>query len=284
MAIKLEDERHHGYALPSVATFGQNVRRLMEARGLEPKDLLDALGVKQGTLSDWMRDRRGLPEGPTLLKFAKTLRCTVEELIDGVDPDYAAMLNEQAAARSEVEDEIVDVSGHTTDAIPVIAEGEASPQGGLFWDDAGKLLSDVEDRITRPYDVRDPHAYGLRVRGDSMMRFYKPGDLVVVSPSTRVADGDEVYVQLLTGERLIKVVRRMNDGYLLESYNQAYEPRFVPRDAIGAMHPIVWSKRKASGQRATLVRAIDIPSPKKKASRPESNEPIWVEPEEDRQE
>lgn len=58
----------------------------MERRGMDQGELADALGVKQGTLSDWMRDRRGLPEGPTLIKFAKSLDCSVEDLIAGVDP------------------------------------------------------------------------------------------------------------------------------------------------------------------------------------------------------
>jgi transcriptional regulator with XRE-family HTH domain len=71
-----------------MSTFGQNVRRLMRERHLEPSDLTSTLGVKQGTLSDWMRDRRGVPEGPTLLKFGKALGVTVDELISGVDSDY----------------------------------------------------------------------------------------------------------------------------------------------------------------------------------------------------
>jgi len=171
--IQLEAETRRGYALRLMATFGQNVRRAMEKRGLEAKELADILGVKQGTLSDWMRDRRGLPEGPTLLKFAKALNWSVEELLEGVDHEYQLMLERRRRAETavdgleasyrrypggDVEDGIIDVSGHTLDDIPVIAEGEASPQGSLFWTDDGKLASEVEDRITRPFDVKDPRA------------------------------------------------------------------------------------------------------------------------------
>ena len=310
-----------GYAL-IVSKFGENVKRLREARGWTQERLAEQLGIRQSAVSNLESGERGLPKTPTLFRLANTLECSVEALIEGVDEDYqraarqrateaqleferqlaavreerrepplerypelvdqqaerlrrsaerAAALKEfsereQAiehdAFDSDVEDEHIDVSGHTKEDIPVIAEGEASPQGALFWSNDGTLLSEVEDRITRPYDVADPHAYGLRVRGDSMMRFYKPGDLVVVSPRTPVTDGDEVYVQLLSGERLIKVAHRMNDGFLLESYNQAYPPRFVERTNIGAMHPIVWSKRKPSGIRATITRASQLPPAK----------------------
>lgn len=254
----------------AVFTIGDVIRKLRDLSGWSQEELGKRAGVNKETI---VRVEAGLSTTTdTLTRIAEALGSNVASL-------YALTLK-AAPNVSDVEDEIVDVSGHTREDIPVIAEGEASPQGSLFWGDDGTLLSDVEDRITRPYDVRDPRAYGLRVRGDSMMRFYKPGDLVVVSPNTRVADGDEVYVQLLTGERLIKVVRRMGEGYLLESYNQSYEPRFVLRAAVGSMHPIVWSKRKASGQRATLVRASDIPAPKRKtAVREENGDPIWIDPE-----
>jgi transcriptional regulator with XRE-family HTH domain len=90
MDLQLESEPAHSYARPAVptSTFGKNLRAMMKQRELKPQDLLPALGVKQGTLSDWMRDRRGLPEGPTLLKFAKALRVTVNDLLAGVDDDH----------------------------------------------------------------------------------------------------------------------------------------------------------------------------------------------------
>lgn len=133
-----------------------------------------------------------------------------------------------------------DVSGYEKNAVPVIAEGDASPQPNLFWADNGVLLSEVEDRISRPFDVRDPRAYGVRVRGDSMITRLRPGDVAIVSPNTPVRDGDEVYAQLLSGERLLKVAHKMSGGWLLESYNRAYEPRQVKKSEIGAMHPILW--------------------------------------------
>jgi transcriptional regulator with XRE-family HTH domain len=182
MCLKLEDELACGYAEPQMATFGSNVRRLMRDRGIEPEELRIALGVKQGTLSDWMRDRRGLPEGPTLLKFAKALRASVEELIDGVDPDYAEMLKAESvieglALANDVDAERVDVSGFVINDLPVVAEGEASPQGNLFWDDEGKLQSEVEDRITRPHEVKDPPL--LQILRDAWRR-HPSEDLVVV--------------------------------------------------------------------------------------------------------
>lgn len=82
----LESEDVHDYAHP--VSFGSNVKRLRKARGMKAMDLAEQLGVKGGTLSDWERDRRGIPEGPTLIRFAKTLGCSLDDLLAGVDPAY----------------------------------------------------------------------------------------------------------------------------------------------------------------------------------------------------
>lgn len=137
----------------------------------------------------------------------------------------------------------IDVSGYRKDDLPVIAEGEGNPQGNLLWPDDGTMPSDVEDRITRPFDVKDPRAYGVKVRGDSMAPLYVPGSIVVVSPYESVSDGDRAYVQLLSGERRIRTVQKLPwGGWLLDSFNPAYGPKMVQESEIGAMHRIVWSR------------------------------------------
>ena len=70
---------------------------------------------------------------------------------------------------------------------------------------------------------------------------HHPGD--VMPPNEGAASGDEVYVELLTGERLLKVAQKMRDGWLLKSYNQAYEPRFMEHDRH-RHHACVWSRRR----------------------------------------
>lgn len=78
-----------GYLFPSVATFGGNLTKLRERAGFKTaKALADALDVVPSMISKLENDQQGLPEGPTLLRLAKALRCSVEELLEGVDRDY----------------------------------------------------------------------------------------------------------------------------------------------------------------------------------------------------
>lgn len=256
MALQAKNNCVLRYILETVATsFGANVRRLREGAGLKGVELARLISVTPPVVSAWEKDRGGLPETPTLLKLAKALRCSVEDLLGGLDAEYDDARAKAGALVHDTEEDHFDVSGHTPDDIPIIGEGDASPQPDLFWDDEGRLFADVEDRITRPYDVTDPRAYGVRVRGDSMQPIYRPGQELVVSPNTPPADGDEVYVQLLNGQRLIKIAYRQENGWVLESANHAHPPRFVLHEEVGAIHPILWARRKQRGQRVVRDRA-----------------------------
>lgn len=214
------------------------------------------MGVDGSRVSEWETDTYQ-PSLDTLLKIATFLHCSIDELLNGVNQGYEAARRAFGPRASTVNDGIEAVvmdddvgAGYLRNDIPVIAEGDASPGPNLFWDEEG-LKSDVEDRISRPYDVRDQRAYGVRVRGDSMVPRYRPGEVLVVSPHTPVEDGDEVYVALLSGERLLKIARKSPGGWILESENRAYPARFVKKGEVGTMHPILWIRpaRRSRGDR-----------------------------------
>jgi phage repressor protein C with HTH and peptisase S24 domain len=226
------------------STVGTNIKRLREKADITQTELADRIGVKQPAVWKWENDRSGLPETPTLFKLAKALQCSIDDLLAGVDPDYEPLRHQ-----ADVDAETIDVSGYVKNDIPVIAEGEASPMGSLFFDEEGRLKAEVTDRVSRPYDLKDAQAYGVRVRGDSMLPVFRPGMVLIVSPNTPLRDGDEAYVLLRSGERLIKIVHPVNGGYLLESTNPAYDPRLVKVEDVIAVHTVVWSKRASRGVR-----------------------------------
>jgi phage repressor protein C with HTH and peptisase S24 domain len=108
--------------------------------------------------------------------------------------------------------------------------------------------------VSRPFDVQDPKAYAVLVRSDSMLPTFRPGLWVIASPRAPVEDGDEVVVQLRTRERWVKIARRVPGGYLLESSNPTYPPRFVTNEEIVSMHAIVYARRKRPGRRVVVER------------------------------
>lgn len=87
MCLWVEARIVRDYA-PAVATVGENIVRLRKLRGWRQKDLAEKLKMHQGDLSNLEKDKRGLPEAPTLLRLAKAIKCSVDELLQGVDPEY----------------------------------------------------------------------------------------------------------------------------------------------------------------------------------------------------
>lgn len=88
-----------GYLSGPVTTFGENFRRLQKRAGLTGAEAAEAIRAHESQVSQWRRDTKGLPELPTLLRIAKGLRCTVDELLQGVDPDYDAALAKRDLTR-----------------------------------------------------------------------------------------------------------------------------------------------------------------------------------------
>lgn len=221
---------------------GRNIKRLRFAAGIQTqKELAALLGVPQPQVSDWENDRYSVVETATLLKIAKGLRCSVDQLIAGLDPEYDRV--REASAAGEVELGRVDFSVERPTEIPVVTEGDASPEG-LTWTRGTKSQAQVKLWVSRPGDLLDPKAYGVRVSSDSMVPVHRPPMIAIVSPARRVESGDEVYVQLASGECLIKLAHKTTTGYVLESYNHTYPARVVKDGEVVGMDVIVYSRRR----------------------------------------
>lgn len=224
-------------------SLGQNIKRLRIAAGIATqRALADRLHVPQPQVSDWENDRYATLETPTLMKLAKVMRCTIDQLLDGVDPDYD-QVREARVAVVDTEPGRIDYGTDAAGSIPLVAEGSAAP-AGASWSAGAPPPGEIERWIPRPRDVEDASAYGVHVRGDSMAPAHPPHSIAIVSPDRRVQEGDEAYVQLAPDERLIRLVRKTRGGYVLESYNHAYPARVVARKDVLSMHVILYSRRR----------------------------------------
>ncbi len=199
--------------------------------------------MPQPQVSDWENDRHTVLETGTLLRIAKALGCSVDQLLSGVDPDYDRVREATAATAGDV-GTTIDLLRGTTPDIPVVAEGDMAPVP-VTWRGAKSTASpEILLRLPRPGDLADPDAYGVVVRGDAMMPAHRPRTIAIVAPGHQFEDGDEVYAQLASGERLIRLATKLPGAYLLQSYNHSYPPRFVKRRDVQALHVILYSRRR----------------------------------------
>lgn len=108
----------------TVATFGENLKRLMKARKVKGTTLASQIGVKQSVLSGWRNDRKGLPETPTLLKLANALGCSFDELLRGVDVEYE---RRQQRTWREFEDKLAAVDAYFTTTVDRLLSTGTAP-------------------------------------------------------------------------------------------------------------------------------------------------------------
>lgn len=77
-----------------------------------------------------------------------------------------------------------------------------------------------------------------------MMPVFHPQQIVIVSPALPVRTGDEVFVALRDGERVVKIAHASEGGWMLQSANPFYPPRYVFKARIQKMFAVAVSLRR----------------------------------------
>ncbi|MDP6270356.1 MAG: helix-turn-helix transcriptional regulator [Alphaproteobacteria bacterium] len=122
--------------------------------------------------------------------------------------------------------------------VPLLGLAKAGDKG--YFDDAGYPAGHGWDEVVVA-DINDPGAYALEISGHSMVPVYRDGDVIVVSPASRIRRGDRVVVKTREGEVMAKELRRKSAArFDLHSLNQQAEDRLLPVGEVDWMARIVW--------------------------------------------
>lgn len=102
----------------------------------------------------------------------------------------------------------------------------------------------VADDYVRCPDIRDPDAFAARVVGDSMSPDYREGDIVVFSPLRDIADGDDCFARLATGDestfkRVYFEADAGSERIRLQPINSRYAPRTYDREDVAGLYRAV---------------------------------------------
>jgi transcriptional regulator with XRE-family HTH domain len=89
------------YPLGVAHTFGGNLRRLRQARGLSQEAVAAALGHKRpSTVQSWEKNRR-CPKPESIRVLAEALKCEPWELLEGVATPYDDLRSRPPSARKK---------------------------------------------------------------------------------------------------------------------------------------------------------------------------------------
>lgn len=116
----------------------------------------------------------------------------------------------------------------------------------ISWAQAGTMTS-YDDEVYEhegqlAFDVTDPKAFAVKLRGDSMSPQYAEGDTVILYPSVLPQNGDLVIARLkddLGGDVMFKLFHSQKGGekITLTSYNPLYPPLEYQRPDFAWIYP-----------------------------------------------
>lgn len=169
------------------------IREFRRAVGMTAKELADAVGVAESTMSLYENGKRE-PEYRTLLRIAAQLGVSVDTLLGA---------NTDGTSRGVR----IPVYGAVAAGLPIEA------------------ITDIEDyeEICESLAATGEFA-ALRIKGDSMEPRMSEGDVVIVRVQPDVESGDVAIVMIGGEEATCKRVVKTADGVLLLSTNPKYAP------------------------------------------------------------
>lgn len=184
-------------------SFGTRLKEVMEAHGVRAIELSEKTGLYRGTISGYLSEKY-LPKQKNVDLIAKALN---------VDARYLLVGEEEKPKPVAVK---IPILGTIAAGVPIAA------------------ITDIEgyEEITEEMSRRGDF-FALRIKGNSMMPWICPMDVVICKAQSDV-DSGKVAVVLVNGEdATCKKVIKSRTGITLYGFNlSAYEPHFYTNKEI----------------------------------------------------
>ena len=74
-------------------TFAENLRDILDYKGIELKELSQGTGISKNTLDNYLSGQKSLPNIENGLKIARFLGVSVEELVEGKNQAHENQVN-----------------------------------------------------------------------------------------------------------------------------------------------------------------------------------------------
>ena len=164
---------------------GDNIRRLRKARGWTILELANRIDSDVGNISRLERGKQGYSD-EMLRKIAQALGCSVADLFSGAERESNVSQVPLGTRRIPLVSYVQ--AGHMTEAVDPYALGDADE-----W-----MLTDLD---------LSANAFALKIKGDSMLPDFRPGDRVLIDPEVTPRPGDFVAARNTKQEATFKKYR-----------------------------------------------------------------------------
>ena len=219
-----------------------NIKRLLSAKGLNPRQLAIALDFKYTTVNDWV-NAKTYPRIDKIEMLANFFNVSKSDLVENKNAEtpttspVQAIYDQltpprQAKALTYLEKQLLEQNEKET-KINEVSEKVVQLYGYDYYDHAasagtGQYLNDVRvERIELPVDIDAD--FVIPIKGDSMEPDYHDGDLVFIQTSVDLTDG-VIGVFNYNGDAYIKQLVIDEDQAYLHSLNPEYKDMPITPD------------------------------------------------------
>ncbi|WP_183723526.1 helix-turn-helix transcriptional regulator [Paraburkholderia sp. WP4_3_2] len=208
---------------PSKMTVQQRVRAALASK-IGPVELASVIGVSIDAATDWLNGVGAEPALAHLVKMQEAYGANSVWLARGKgDPGVAVRYT----------DDWKPIPITNWRPVPVVGNAQLGDDG---------LFVDLEYPVGHgdgyiDFPSRDPNAYALKCKGDSMRPRIQAGEFVIIEPSHPYEPGDDVLVKSTDGRVMVKRYLYSTPGRLyLVSINDAHEPISIANEEIDKVH------------------------------------------------
>jgi len=208
------------------STIAQRIREARLLRQLDQSDLAAKIDIATRTVQRWEKGEQ-VPDSNYLMRIAKATGVAAHWLLSGegemLPTDQQKMKVIPLPTNRYKKVDLV--------SLPLLA---SVPAGAL----SQRFNSDQAERFITIDDVRDPNAFALEVKGNSMAPRIENGDIIVVTPKLEVRNGD-ICVVRVDEEDTVKRVKIDEQFVHLIPLNPEYEPMIVRKKDVTFMWRVI---------------------------------------------
>lgn len=199
--------------IAAMKTWNEAVKAKMQTLDISQERLAELLGVTQGAVGHWLTGRRE----PKLE--------VINQILEAVGLQPLAVREDDPGSNVEAGPPITSPYR----AIKILGTAQMGTEG--YW----YALDEADGVVDVP--SRDPGAYALRLRGDSMAPAIRSGWIAIIEPNHRLVPLEYVMIQLTDGECMLKeLLQSTEDEVVVQSVNEQYGRRTIPTDKIQTIH------------------------------------------------
>lgn len=201
----------------------------------------DQLGFGQSATAQYLNGK--IPLNLTAAgRFASLIECSLPEISPTLVAEYEEIFGTGPYQETQVPAFETNVAAAPalsgTTWLPVVGHVRAGPDGYL--EEMQYPVGHGEGYVE--YWTKDPAAYALRIKGDSMHPRYRAGEYIVVTPAIEPQPGRDVVVKLRTGQSMLKQLNWIRGGEIqLLSINNGYAPHTISLEDVESIQRVAGS-------------------------------------------